>query len=71
MLQQISTIIICQVEKDNACDAGDAAEEASKQAKLRAEKAEEEVLELVNKARQLETELDQTNERWANCGIHS
>ena len=32
-------------------------------AKLRAEKAEEEVLELMNKARQLETELDVTTER--------
>ena len=41
----------------------DASEEASKAAKLRAEKAEEEVLELVNKARQLETELDVTSER--------
>jgi hypothetical protein len=35
----------------------DACEEASKAAKLRAEKAEEEVLELMNKARQLEIEL--------------
>merc|ERR1712168_1188316 len=36
--------------------------EASKKAKSRAEKAEEEVLELMNKARQLETELDVTAE---------
>ena len=41
----------------------DASEEASKQAKLRAEKAEEEVAELETKARQLETELDQTSVR--------
>ena len=41
----------------------DACEEASKVAKIRAEKAEEEVLELMNKARQLETELDVTAER--------
>ncbi len=40
-------------------------EEASKAAKLRAEKAEEEVLELVAKARQLETELDLTSEKLA------
>merc|ERR1711872_115425 len=52
-----------KVEKDNACDRCDAREEASKVAKLRAEKAEEEVLELMNKARQLETELDVTTER--------
>merc|ERR1711931_441418 len=52
-----------KVEKDNACVRCDACEEASKVAKLRAEKAEEEVLELMNKARQLETELDVTTER--------
>merc|ERR1719167_1505909 len=51
-----------KVEKDNACDRCDACEEASKVAKIRA-KAEEEVLELMNKARQLETELDVTAER--------
>jgi chromosome segregation ATPase len=43
----------------------DVSEEASKAAKLRAEKAEEEVLELVAKARQLETELDLTSEKLA------
>merc|ERR1711971_1316764 len=52
-----------KVEKDNAMDRADACEEGSKQAKVRAEKAEEEVLELTNKARQLETELDVTSER--------
>merc|ERR1712088_713071 len=52
-----------KVEKDNAMDRSDACEEGSKQAKVRAEKAEEEVLELTNKARQLETELDVTSER--------
>merc|ERR1711962_1890324 len=51
-----------KVEKDNACDRCDACEEASKVAKIRAEKAEEGVLELMNKARQLETELDVTAE---------
>ncbi len=35
----------------------DVSEEASKAAKMRAEKAEEEVQELMNKARQLEIEL--------------
>ncbi len=43
----------------------DVSEEASKAAKLRAEKAEEEVLELVAKARQLETELDLSSEKLA------
>merc|ERR1711892_1210306 len=53
-----------KVEKDNACDQGDATEEAMKAARIRADKAEEEVEELVTKTRQLETELDQTNERY-------
>merc|ERR1739846_190962 len=52
-----------KVEKDNAMDRADASEEGSKAARVRAEKAEEEVLELTNKARQLETELDVTSER--------
>merc|ERR1711897_100640 len=52
-----------KVEKDNACDRTDQVEEASKVAKLRAEKAEDEVAELVAKTRQLETELDMTTER--------
>merc|ERR1719284_1054977 len=51
-----------KVEKDNAMDRADACEEGCKQAKVRAEKAEE-VAELLNKARQLETELDITSER--------
>jgi len=38
-------------------------EEASKAAKLRAEKAEEEVQELMNKARQLEIELGRYSPR--------
>merc|ERR1739847_66892 len=52
-----------KVEKDNACDRTDQVEEQSKQAKIRAEKAEDEVAELAAKARQLETELDLTTER--------
>merc|ERR1711878_4647 len=52
-----------KVEKDNACERTDQVEEASKVAKLRAEKAEDEVAELVAKTRQLETELDMTTER--------
>ena len=55
-----------KVEKDNAMDRADACEEGAKQAKVRAEKAEDEVAELLNKARQLETELDLTKE---NLGI--
>ena len=54
-----------KVDKDNACDRCDTCEEASKVAKLRAEKAEDEVAEFVAKARQLETELDVTAERFA------
>merc|ERR1712115_735291 len=42
-----------KVEKDNACDRSDATEEAMKAARLRADKAEEEV-----------NELDMTNERY-------
>merc|ERR1719376_893776 len=41
----------------------DVCEEASKVAKVRAEKAEDEVAELATKARQLETELDLTTEK--------
>merc|ERR1712106_550929 len=53
-----------KVEKDNACDRTDVCEEASKVAKVRAEKAEDEVAELVAKSRQLEAELDLTNEKY-------
>merc|ERR1712123_179692 len=53
-----------KVEKDNACDRSDVAEEASKAAKVRADKAEDEVAELVAKSKQLETELDMTGERF-------
>merc|ERR1712137_770828 len=54
-----------KVEKDNACDRSDQCEEASKAAKLRAEKAEDEVAELNAKARQLETEVDLCTEKLA------
>merc|ERR1719493_302615 len=52
-----------KVEKDNACDRADVCEEASKVAKVRAEKAEDEVSELTAKDRQLETELDLCSEK--------
>merc|ERR1712226_1005955 len=52
-----------KVEKDNACDRVDVCEEACKAARLRASKAEDEVDELMTKARQLETELDLTTEK--------
>merc|ERR1712106_864679 len=52
-----------KVEKDNACDRVDVCEEQAKAAKLRASKAEDEVDELMTKARQLETELDLTTEK--------
>merc|ERR1711997_1018821 len=51
-----------KVEKDNAMDRSDAGEQAAKDAKVRAAKAEEEVAELVKKAQQLEVELDKTKE---------
>merc|ERR1712226_630785 len=52
-----------KVEKDNACDQADVCEEACKAARIRASKGEDEVDELMTKARQLETELDITAER--------
>merc|ERR1712080_186676 len=58
-----------KVEKDNACDRVDASEEQCKAARLRASKAEDEVDELITKARQLETELDLTNERFGLVSI--
>merc|ERR1712077_132153 len=51
-----------KVEKDNAMDRTDVCEQAAKDAKVRAAKAEEEVAELVKKAQQLEVELDKTSE---------
>merc|ERR1712244_14357 len=51
-----------KVEKDNAMDRSDACEQAAKDAKVRAAKAEEEVAELVKKSQQLEVELDKTQE---------
>ena len=54
-----------KVEKDNACDRSDVAEDASKTAKVRADKAEDEVAELLAKTSQLETELDMTAERFS------
>merc|ERR1719312_1061476 len=51
-----------KVEKDNAMDRADACEQAAKDAKVRAAKAEEEVAELVKKSQQLEVELDKTTE---------
>merc|ERR1711894_453846 len=44
-------------------DQADACEQATKDAKLRAEKAEEEVRDLIKKQQQLEADLDQTQER--------
>merc|ERR1712025_630380 len=50
-----------KAEKDNAMDRSDVCEQAAKDAKVRAAKAEE-VAELVKKAQQLEVELDKTQE---------
>merc|ERR1711893_266972 len=52
-----------KVEKDNAMDRSDVCEQAAKDAKVRAAKAEEEVAELVKKSQQLEVELDTTTEK--------
>merc|ERR1712223_2264488 len=57
---QLSKMEAMKVEKDNACDRVDVCEEQCKAARLRASKAED---ELVTKARQLETELDLTVEK--------
>merc|ERR1719391_1833183 len=54
-----------KVEKDNAMDRSDVCEQAAKDAKVRAAKAEEEVAELVKKSQQLEVELDKTKEELA------
>merc|ERR1711892_976006 len=51
-----------KIEKDNAMDRTDACEQAAKDAKVRAAKAEEEVAELIKKSQQLEVELDKTQE---------
>ena len=51
-----------KVEKDNAMDRGDVCEQQTKEAKIRAAKAEEEVGDLVKKSQQLEVELDKTKE---------
>merc|ERR1712203_921149 len=51
-----------KVEKDNAMDRSDVCEQAAKDAKVRAAKAEEEVADLVKKSQQLEVELDKTKE---------
>merc|ERR1712187_920165 len=58
-----------KVEKDNACDRVDASEEQCKAARLRASKAEDEVDELMTKARQLETELDLTTEKLGSLAL--
>merc|ERR1711971_1021790 len=52
-----------KVEKDNACDQADVSEEKMKAARIRAQKGEDEVEELLIKSRQLETGLDVTTER--------
>merc|ERR1712018_551475 len=59
-----------KVEKDNACDRVDVCEEQCKAARLRASKAEDEVDELMTKARQLETELDMTTEKLGIATLH-
>merc|ERR1712106_178847 len=51
-----------KIEKDNAMDRTDACEQAAKDAKVIAAKAEEEVAELIKKSQQLEVELDKTQE---------
>merc|ERR1711993_178828 len=45
-----------KVEKDNACDQADVSEEKMKAARIRAQKGEDEVEELLIKSRQLETD---------------
>ena len=53
-----------KVEKDNAMDRSDICEQATKEAKIRAAKAEEEVADLVKKA-QLEVELDKPKKNFS------
>ena len=56
-----------KVEKDNAMDRADACEESSKAAKIRAEKAQEEVAELMNKTRWRERNKCQTFNVYFYC----
>ena len=56
-----------KLEKDNAMDAADVCEQKSKDANIRAEKAEEEVHELQKKMQQLESDLDVTQEKLLNA----
>ena len=51
-----------KVLKDNACDDADVAEQKTKLAKVRAEKATAEAEELITKAQKLEVDLDKSNE---------
>merc|ERR1712180_324551 len=52
-----------KVEKDNLCDKMDAVEQSLKDAKIRQEKAEEESVELSNKQKHLEIEVDVYGEK--------
>merc|ERR1711872_521883 len=52
-----------KVEKDNLCDRMDAVEQSLKDAKIRQEKAEEESVELSNKQKHLEIEVDVYGEK--------
>ncbi|OQR72224.1 tropomyosin-like [Tropilaelaps mercedesae] len=56
-----------KLEKDNAADRADVAEQQSKEAVLRAEKSEEEVRGLQKKIQQIENELDQVQEQLATA----
>ncbi|CAG2103378.1 unnamed protein product [Medioppia subpectinata] len=56
-----------KLEKDNAVDRADTAEQGARDANLRAEKSEEEVRALQKKIQQIENELDQVQEQLAQA----
>lgn len=58
-----------KLEKDNAVDRAEQAEQQARDANLRAEKSEEEVRALQKKIQQIENELDQVQEGLSQANV--
>lgn len=58
-----------KLEKDNAVDRAEIAEQGARDANLRAEKSEEEVRGLQKKIQQIENELDQVQEQLSQANV--
>lgn len=58
-----------KLEKDNAVDRAEQAEQQARDANLRAEKSEEEVRGLQKKIQQIENELDQVQEQLSQANV--